>query len=579
MLINFKKHLSLILSLAFYLFLALVLTWPLLTNFSTHILGTPGDSPMYLWSQWWLKYSLTQGASPFDANLLAYPFGANLAFSALTATNGILTNLFLFFLPPIVAFNSFFIISLVLAALGAYLLLDFLVENKYAAFIGGAMFVFNAYVFSKIGHYNYASVYLIPFFLLFFIKVFSLSKKIKYVIGSGLVLALSFYNDYYYTIGLLIISALIGFWFIWKNKNERVANIKNWFLVYLLWLVLASPLLFLTIQGAWGGALPLARIEQIALYSPDIRSFFVPPPSQTFFGSYFIDYYKNLNFHASVVYPGYSLLILAVIGYFVGRKIKQKLPANFWLLVVLIFFFIVLGPVLYFKAPLFHLPYILFSYLPFVKGMLVPCRLVVFMNLGLITLAAFGLSCFFKKSALNYFSKLAIALAVAGVFIFENMLLPLPINKVSVPSVYQQIAADKEASVVLELPFALSTSFFTIGQIPSSAVLQYYQSVHHKKILGGWISRVPNSYPNFYSRVTGLDYLIDPKIELSKETLGQIKPMALANFNKLNISYVIVHPEYYNHLELRNTINFLNETLSIKPEIKDDLFLYKMPRK
>jgi hypothetical protein len=131
----------------------------------------------------------------------------------------------------------------------------------------------------------------------------------------------------------------------------------------------------------------------------------------------------------------------------------------------------------------------------------------------------------------------------------------------------------------LELPFALSTSFFTIGEVPSSAVLQYYQSVHHKKILGGWISRVPNSYPNFYSRVTGLDYLINPKIKLPEEVITQLRPMTMTNFNKLDISYIVVHPEYYNHLELRNTISFLNEVLSVKPEIKDDLFIYKLSQK
>lgn len=563
----------------FYLFLALIMTWPLVTVFSTHILGNPGDSPLYIWNQWWFKYSVLAGHNPLDCYLIAHPFGADLSSSATTFTNAFLANLLFFFLPIVEAFNSFFILSLVLAAMGAFLLIDYLFKSKFAALIGGAMFVFNSYIFSKIDHYNYSSVYLMPFFVLFFVKSFLEERRKRYAIAAAIVLAMSFYNDYYYTIGLFMVSALMASYFFFKQKKRRLANLKNLSLFFFVWLALSLPLLLSAVSSLFSGDFPMANIGQVSLYSPDVRSFLIPPAGHTVFGQYFSDYGKSLSYHGSVVYSGFLLLIMSVLGYFFGRKKEAPVLPIFWFLFTLFFFFVVVGPIFYMKDVFaFPAPYRLLAVLPIIKGILVPCRLVIFMILGLIIMSSFFLADIFARIKMSLTVKAMIAFCFVGVFLFENFSLPLPVNDVSIPEVYQKIAGDGQNGAILELPFALSTSFFTIGNVPSSAVLQYYQTAHRKNILGGYISRVPDKYPDFYGRLGGVNYLFFPERTLTGDELETVSLHALNNLKGLGVDYVIVHAEYYDSVRLKNTLSFLTFSLKVEPERDGQTIIYKISK-
>lgn len=581
----FKEKSKPIAAFLAYLLAASLLTWPLITDLSGQILGTPGDAPLYLWNAWWFKYSLFSLHSPFFSDLIAHPLGANLAFSSLTLTNSLYIGLIDLLTSPVVAFNIFTISSMALAAFGMYLLVDWLVANKYAAFIGGAMFAFNSVVFNKaLGHYNYLSVYLIPFFLLFFAKIF-IERKKKQAVLAAIFLALSFYNDYYYTLGLIFFASLIGLWCMFKQKTQLKDNLRLLGIFLGSWLVMISPLLILAVKGALAGDFPLANLAQVNLYSADPRSFFIPPALHTVFGSWFVNYYNTLNYHNSTVYVGFSLLVLALVGYFVGKETKQKLPSGVWAATAAFFFFFALGPLLYLDGTIFDinqlkltipLPYLLVSFVPFIKGILVPARLIIFMDLALIVLASFALKAIFEKAAVKKITKFFIASLFIGIFIFENISVPLPVNAVTALPFYEELGRQSDDFTLLELPFALSTSFYTLGSVPSSAVTQYYQAVHHKKILGGWISRVPDSYYEFYAKITGLDYLINPQQVMMEDDMVKTRDQAKANFQKLGIRYVIIHPEFYSHRQLRNTIDYLTRVYEAKPVLRDGMLIYAL---
>ena len=87
---------------------------------------------------------------------------------------------------------------------------------------------------------------------------------------------------------------------------------------------------------------------------------------------------------------------------------------------------------------------------------------------------------------------------------------------------------------------------------------------------------MPNEYYNFYSRITGLDFLINPQNSLDKEMIDEIKNNVIANFSKLNIKYIIIHPEYYNHNQLRNTISFLSNIFEQEPQLINNMLIYKI---
>ncbi|MFZ2358822.1 MAG: hypothetical protein WA040_05725, partial [Anaerolineae bacterium] len=115
-----RRHLPVLL---LYSLLSLALTWPLITQFASHVPGDGIDDPALAWNLWWIKHSLVdQQINPFLSGWMFYPIGINLAFYTLTVLNGLLS------VPVQVAFdlvpasNLALLSSFVLSGYGAYLL-------------------------------------------------------------------------------------------------------------------------------------------------------------------------------------------------------------------------------------------------------------------------------------------------------------------------------------------------------------------------------------------------------------------------------------------------------------------------
>src|SRR6266542_3513904 len=64
-----------------YFVLAIVLTYPLVLHFTTHVAGDGSDDPALVWNLWWVPHAiLNLNASPIYTQHMFYPIGLNLAF-------------------------------------------------------------------------------------------------------------------------------------------------------------------------------------------------------------------------------------------------------------------------------------------------------------------------------------------------------------------------------------------------------------------------------------------------------------------------------------------------------------------
>jgi hypothetical protein len=83
-------------------------------------------------------------------------------------------------------------------------------------------------------------------------------------------------------------------------------------------------------------------------------------------------------------------------------------------------------------------------------------------------------------------------LVTTGVLLaFELLPAPRPLFAADVPHVYRTIATDPRPVRVLDLPFGIRDGLGTVGNFDPAS--QYYQTLHHKSIIGGYLSRVPQS--------------------------------------------------------------------------------------
>jgi len=67
--------------LAFYLVLAVLVTWPAARYAGTRYPGRGNDLILFPWQFWRLHRALAAGENPFYTTLLYYPQGVSLAFS------------------------------------------------------------------------------------------------------------------------------------------------------------------------------------------------------------------------------------------------------------------------------------------------------------------------------------------------------------------------------------------------------------------------------------------------------------------------------------------------------------------
>ncbi len=127
---------------ASYLALTLLITWPLVTVFSSRLIGHPfGDSYEYVGTIWWLKHALQTGAPLFYQPLLAYPDGLS-ALLLLTLTLQNLPPAILALAMPLSsAYNLWMLLTLALNGWAMFYLVSHLTKNRWAAWLAGVVFM------------------------------------------------------------------------------------------------------------------------------------------------------------------------------------------------------------------------------------------------------------------------------------------------------------------------------------------------------------------------------------------------------------------------------------------------------
>jgi hypothetical protein len=88
-------------------------------------------------------------------------------------------------------------------------------------------------------------------------------------------------------------------------------------------------------------------------------------------------------------------------------------------------------------------------------------------------------------------------------------LLPMPrrLHAAAVPSVYHTMARDSRPVRLLELPFGVRDGLSSIGDFIAAS--QFYQTVHGKPLIGGYLSRVEERTKASYGRHPVLGTLIE----------------------------------------------------------------------
>lgn len=365
----------------FYVFIIILMTWPLLFNMDGFLLPEAyedinhSDSIQHISKIDEAKDLLDEGKTPIivDSTDVSQIY----ILSGLVITN-------LFNISNVFFHNIYFFFSLFLSGFFMYLFAREITSNKLASFFAGFLYLSSQYLPYAYfwGHANTSQIQWIPLVFLFAERLIKYNKK-KDIFFLGIALALQIISVSQTTAYLTFILPLYLFLrILFLQKKELfktkfwITNIKNFSLSILITVILISWYLIRKTDYE-----PVIRtIEE------NTRDYWV---ATSFLN--FVNPFSHLSFNAI------PILIFFIGLYFIIKDLKIKKSIKY-IPFVIIFFFVLLcmfGPINYF------MPYTWLYYLwPYINHFRVPFRMFPFALMCFSLIASYAILSFkqyFKK--------------------------------------------------------------------------------------------------------------------------------------------------------------------------------------
>lgn len=602
--------------LALYGLITLFVTYPLVTQFTTHVPGTTTwslDEYGYMWNHWWFKHALFDlGANPFQTDHLFYPLGSSLVLYAYTLLHVFLAMPVQLAFGIIPASNFTVLFSFVVAAFGMYLFADYLlrvslriwnekynerlgaiVEDRYlhtlAAFVAGVVFAFasNRYVYLSLGHYNIVASEWIPFYMLYLFKTL-LEPQVKNAIMAGLFAAIAMYTET--TDGVLILLlTLVILLFEWRMLLNK-GTLLRVFLVGATTALFFAPLLIPTALEIFNSGYALPGFGHSEKLLVDLFGFLSPTSLHPLnrFWIQELDAVRQGTSRFSDVntfFVGYATLLLAFVG-FVAFARRNRM----WLGIAVGFAILALGPLLHINGISqfdldglevnFPMPFLILHYIPLIRENRVPNRYSILVVIAMSLLVAYAVWWVMWKlstrvpGARRNLVSTGVSGIISAILIFEHLAIPLPLTDARIPAVYTQIRKDPGNFTVLSLPLGLRNSFGQIGAEDTRT--QYYQSAHQKYLLSGQIQRNPPYLFEYFQRAPVLASILalEDYKEVDQAALERDKKFADEVVNFFDLRYLVVQPAIPGRPPYEDNrgrvVEYLKQVLPLGEQITDD---------
>ena len=492
-----------------YLILALVMFAPISAHMSSVANGIGGDVYQNLWNIWWIKYSLSHLHGIFYTTLLYWPVGANLVYQTMAPIASLISIPFQA-VSTTFAFNVLFFLGYMLSGLTMFILADYVVKNKYAAFVAGLIFTFSAtHVAHSYGSIVMSNIEWIPLALYFFLKLLDSDKSramLYSAVGLGLSMMLvSFMSTIEMTVVTFDLLALVFLvYLISPSTRKRVLNLRFWEGV-------AVAIVLMLITGIWGfvpaihtllssGASSTANylngIQNNEVWSVDLLSFFLPNPYNGVFSTMTASYFGifSPDIAERSAYIGYTVLALAAYAVF-----KERRKTILWVSIAVIFAWLSLGPYLQVGGVITGLPELFLAYhsIPLLNIVREPGRFDIIAMIAMAMLAAIGTGEVLKRfgskggdrtNAMFVLGIIIILLLVeTNGFQIGSALVNSTTTHVAVPNLFYEIKNLSGNFSILMLPALPIQNSYTPALYPGME--SYYASITGKPLVGGYVTR------------------------------------------------------------------------------------------
>lgn len=261
-------------------------------------------------------------------------------------------------------------------------------------------------------------------------------------------------------------------------------------------LVMSPVLSALSSRMVKGGMVGTSVMWRSSAAGVDALSFLMPNPNHVLLSSGLVNWIARESDGYVERVASLSLIGLAlVVGAWLAARFR---PPRFWLFVTLGFGLLALGPFIHVGGINLHVPtpWALLRYMPIVGAARVPTRFDAVVMLGFAVLVALAIIALVNRHP----SRRRLILTTASLALMAELFpAPRTLYSAEIPKVYDVVAADPRPIRVLTLPTGIKDGLGNLGNFAPEH--QYYQTFHHKGVIGGYLSRVEPSSKAFYANL------------------------------------------------------------------------------
>ncbi len=486
---------------AFYLLLALVVTWPAVVDPGHTLIGhTNGDEWYNLWGYTWFRDELLAGRFPFHVRPIAHPIGGTLYY--LDMLDALVAAPWLGLLGPVATYDGVVWFNLVLAGLGAFVLVRHLTGSLHGGLLAGVVYGFSPYLLAVVSNgitENLTAGWL-PLFLYALIRLGE-TRRWRHAALAGVAMNATVMACLYHGLYAAMIGGLVvGYGLVLRRPRWPLAVLPRLALTGALVVALCGPLYMMLQASRDEGTSVVSARPPLPMLddAPHWRTHsMVTDPANLLLPGKPAEVARRSNTVNHVTYFGW-ILLAAVGAAMVLRRRSASGPARgeapplagrrerlFWLGCLLFFLVLSLGQHLRFAGETVTLGGRVLALPTVVVDAVMPgaglgelkYRYFVVVTLCAAVLAGWGWTALASRlppGRRRWATGVAIVVLLGETWIASPARVPVATASAVAPAYYRELGASTEELAVIDLPTSRQIRFF--GRY------LYFTAVHGKGV-------------------------------------------------------------------------------------------------
>lgn len=510
-----KKLLPYLLVIFLYSLSFFILTFPLIKNFSSGIIGNQGsDAPIYFWNTWMWKQKMLSWDWSYVTRTIFFPWQPSIIMHTNTQVQALLGALVGMVLRNFtLGFNLVFWMSSLAGAFFAFLFFKLKTKDWISAFLAGQYFGFQHLfgIYSLFGTQNVLSFWYVSASLYFF-ELFLQKNKKLFLFWLAAILSLAFYNELIIFIFSVTMIFLYGLGVIILEKKKIKNYLKPALLVWMVFLLISLPkILAIDWRSGGAGQTQTPTLMDVDYYHSDIINLFRPSVHHLV-GDKLGRWGGDFALYNGNAFLGFTFFLVLFAWLLYYKKYQFSLEdKNLYLVYsvgAIIIFSLACGPYLHLFGESLGVVmphWFIFQIWSGINNLRVPARwlfVFIFFIAGILSL--------WLKNIFGQISKkmkVFLSVVIYLLLIFDCWFLPKNIISTKPDSpVFLTISSDRLGSV-LEMPFLMATGQFNLNGSEYSSLL--HQTWHWHNQLGGMLSRLSFTWRDSYQVEPVTKYLIN----------------------------------------------------------------------